>query len=146
MVQINIPPLRNRQEDIPLFVKHYLDEFSKKNHKSVASISEEALGMLCSYEWPGNVRELRNCIERMVVLSRNDILNAHDVPTAIKLKTGVLGGNHVPASSLDLTKNERHLILKALSECEGNRTRAAEKLGISRRTLHRKINEYKIAE
>lgn len=144
VVTVNIPPLRERHEDIPLFVKFFLDEFSKENGKNISSISEEALSALCAYNWPGNVRELKNCVERMVVLSRADTLGIENIPLNIRginlgSEKGRLNGGF---STLDLDRNEKMLIQKALDECDGNRTKAALKLGISRRTLHRKLNEY----
>ena len=143
VVTIHLPPLRERQEDIPLLVKHFIDEFSLENGKNIASISEDALEALCAYDWPGNIRELRNCIERMIVLSRDEVLQKSNVPFHIISKLKNPGGqvSFVP-SSLDLDKHEKMLIIKALEECDGNRTRAAEKLGISRRTLHRKLKIY----
>ncbi|OGV45556.1 MAG: transcriptional regulator [Lentisphaerae bacterium GWF2_44_16] len=144
VVNINIPPLRERHEDIPLFVKFFLDEFSKENGKNINSISEEALSALCSYNWPGNVRELKNCVERMVVLSRSNTLEIENIPLSIRgMKLGSEKGCQESGfSTLDLDRNEKMLIQKALDECAGNRTKAALKLGISRRTLHRKLNEY----
>ena len=143
VVNIHIPPLRERQEDIPILVKTFIDEFAEDNGKGQQSISEEALNALCNYKWPGNIRELRNCIERMVVLSRGPLLQLDNVPV------GIRGGNidalaAISSPTLDLDRNEKMLILKALEECNGNRTNAAEKLGISRRTLHRKLKEYSI--
>ncbi len=143
VVNIHIPPLRERQEDIPILVKTFIDEFSEDNGKGQQSISEEALNLLCNYKWPGNIRELRNCIERMVVLSRGPLLQLDNVPVSIRS-----GDSSAPAAmnstTLDLDRNEKMLILKALEECDGNRTNAANKLGISRRTLHRKLKEYSI--
>ena len=74
VVSVHLPPLRERQEDIPLFVKHFIDQFSKENNKEIQTISENAVAALCAYDWPGNIRELRNCIERMVVLARGNTL------------------------------------------------------------------------
>ncbi len=143
VVNIHIPPLRERQEDIPILVKTFIDEFAEDNSKGRQSISEEALDVLCNYKWPGNIRELRNCIERMVVLSRGPLLQLDNVPV------GIRGGDFsapaaITSPTLDLNRNEKMLILKALEECSDNRTNAAAKLGISRRTLHRKLKEYSI--
>lgn len=145
VVTINIPPLRERIEDIPLFVKYFLDKFSSENGKAISGISEDALGLLCAYDWPGNVRELKNCVERMVVLTRTPSIGIENVPLNIREKStpGISKQLYMP-STLDLDKNEKMLIIKALEDCSGNRTRAAEKLGISRRTLHRKLIEYGI--
>jgi len=146
VVTIKLPALRQRQEDIPLLVKHFLNEFSRENSSPAVSISEDALSVLCAYEWPGNIRELRNCIERMVVLSRETQLQLENVPVHIREKSSPgLRDKIFVHATLDLEKNEKLLIVRALDECKGNRTAAANKLGISRRTLHRKLNEYGIS-
>ena len=144
VVNIHIPPLRERQEDIPILIKTFIDEFAEENGKGSQTISEEALSSLCSYKWPGNIRELRNCIERMVVLSRGPVLRLENVPVGIRDGYSVSAASAMPSPTLDLDRNEKMLILKALEECGGNRTSAAVKLGISRRTLHRKLKEYSI--
>ncbi len=142
VVSINLPPLRDRQEDIPLLVKHFLDEFSRENGKDVMSISEDALALLCRYRWPGNIRELRNCVERMVVLSRTKVLDMHNIPVHVRESISPdLAKPVLPANSLNIGKAEKLLIQKALDECGGNITKAAGKLGISRRTLHRKLKD-----
>lgn len=144
VVAINLPPLRERQEDIPMLVKHFLDEFSRENNKGEMSISEEALDVLCRYAWPGNIRELRNCVERMVVLSRTRVLDFHNVPVHIREVISPEDARPpLPVNSLNIGKAEKMLVQKALDECGGNVTKAAAKLGISRRTLHRKLNELK---
>ncbi|MHB9138741.1 MAG: sigma-54-dependent transcriptional regulator [Victivallaceae bacterium] len=144
VVNIHIPPLRERQEDIPILIKTFIDEFAEENGKGSQTISEEALSALCSYKWPGNIRELRNCIERMVVLSRGPVLRLENVPVGIRAGQPEIAPATTTSATLDLDRNEKMLILKALEECGGNRTNAAEKLGISRRTLHRKLKEYSI--
>ncbi len=145
VVNIELPPLRDRHEDIPMLVKHFLNIFSKENGKTVESISETALAALTAYDWPGNIRELKNCVERMVVLARNPVLQLENVPINIREKSSPgISSKILSGSSCDLTKNEKTLIIKALEEAGGNRTKAAELLGISRRTLHRKLHEYQI--
>lgn len=144
VINIHLPPLRDRQEDIPLLMKHYVDLFAKENGKRVEGVADDAVDILCSYGWPGNIRELRNCVERMVVLSKEPILGATNIPHFIREKVSPALASLAPANSLNLEHNERRLIDQALSETSGNRTLAAERLGISRRTLHRKLNEYKI--
>ena len=142
VVSINLPPLRERREDIPLLVKHFLDYYNQENGKDIG-ITEAAMGSLCAYAWPGNIRELRNCVERMVVLCRGREIDIDNVP--IDIREGVTPGiskTVLAPPSCDLECNEKLLIERALNECGGNRTRAAEKLGISRRTLHRKLNTY----
>jgi len=145
VVSIHLPPLREREEDVPLFAKHFIDQFAKENNKDIQSISENAVAALCAYDWPGNIRELRNCIERMVVLARGNTLELENVPLNIREKsTPGLREKIFSADTLEIEKNEKMLIIKALEECRGNRTKAAEKLGISRRTLHRKLHSLNI--
>ena len=141
VIAIQMPPLRDRRTDIPLLVNHYLATFNEENEKQFEGLTPDALDLLSSYEWPGNVRELRNLIERMVVMARGPRLTVRDIPIQIRESTGQIvavrkGGEH------SLQEAERTMIQKALKTSNGNRTRAAELLGISRRTLHRKINEY----
>lgn len=144
VVSLEIPPLRERKEDIPLLVKHYLDVFNKENGKDIG-ITETAMASLCAYAWPGNIRELRNCVERMVVLCRGKMIDLENVP--VDIREGVSPGiakTVLSQPSCDLECNEKMLIERALNECGGNRTKAAEKLGISRRTLHRKLHTYNL--
>ena len=146
VVNIKLPPLRERLEDIPPIVNHYIDVFAKENGRGKMTISESAISALCSYSWPGNIRELKNCVERMVVLTRGALIDLDNVPVNIREKSDPgISRKILSPSSCDLERNEKMLILRALDECGGNRTKAAEKLGISRRTLHRKIAQYGIS-
>ena len=145
VVTIHLPPLRERTEDIPPLVNHYLAYFAKENGRPEMTISESAMSALCSYPWPGNIRELKNCVERMVVLTRSNTIDLDNVPINIREKlTPGISKTILSSSSCDLERNEKMLISRALEECGGNRTKAAEKLGISRRTLHRKLTLYGI--
>ena len=141
VVVIHLPALRERTGDIPLLAQHFLKGLAKENAKAVDGITPEAMEALTAYSWPGNVRELRNVLERMVVLSRGDKLTLRDVPAVIRdaVRQGV-----APRASGELTidEAEKQMIIRALKTHEGNRTLAAKELGISRRTLHRKLNEY----
>ena len=141
VVTVDLPPLRERREDIPLLVKAFLDEFSRENGKKVRELTPEALNMLLAYDWPGNVRELRNAIEQMVVLARNERLTVRDVPLAIRGGADLTKIN-VVRTGMTVEDAERQLIIQALKETNGNRTKAAQQIGISRRTLHRKLKEY----
>jgi len=146
VINIELPSLRERPEDIPLLIKYYLEHFAVENGKKISGLDDAALDILMSYDWPGNVRELRNCLERMVVLSRGDILQASGIPKQIRDKVcPAPEGGLTALDTLNIEKNERRLIVQALDDTEGNRTLAAEKLGISRRTLHRKLIEYGIS-
>lgn len=153
VVSVTLPPLRKRPEDIPLLCAHFLKEFSEKNKKPVEDITPDAMGILSAYPWPGNVRELRNVIERMVVLSRTPRLTVRDLPAPVRnaaqgapagAGSGGLrvetGRGTAPESMADA---ERVMIYAALKKNNGNRTLAAEQLGISRRTLQRKLKDYR---
>jgi two-component system, NtrC family, response regulator AtoC len=141
VVVVHLPPVRERAGDIPLLVQHFLKEVARENEKPVAAITPEAMDLLSSYAWPGNVREIRNVVERMVVLARGDKLTVRDIPAAIK---EAAHHHALPASVADLSlqEAEKQMIIGALKAHSGNRTQAATQLGISRRTLHRKLNEY----
>jgi DNA-binding NtrC family response regulator len=144
VVVIQLPALRERRSDIPLLLKHYLDVFNQENNRSIEGFSPDALDLLATYRWPGNVRELRNVVEQMVVLSRSQRIGVRDLPAHIR-ETGVSVGT-IQVTGGSLEEMEKQAIQQALKEAGGNRTRAAGKLGISRRTLHRKITEYGFTE
>ena len=145
VVKILIPPLRERTSDIPILVRGFLSRIAEENGKGDMTISEPAMAALCAAKWPGNIRELRNCVENMVVLCRTGEIGLENVPMNIRESSSPgITRNVLAAPSCDLEQNERVLIERALNECGGNRSRAAEKLGISRRTLHRKLNLYNI--
>lgn len=148
VVKITMPPLRERAEDIPLLAHTFLKEFAKENGKSVDEITPEAMQALQGYGWKGNVRELRAAIEHAVVLARGDKVTLRDLPPAIRqdhASPGVRSGAAV-RSGLTMQELEKQAIIQTLRECEGSRTDAAVKLGISRRTLHRKLKEYQIED
>ncbi len=149
VVRIVMPPLRERKDDIPLLVRAFLRQFSKANDKQVADLTPEAMNALLTYNWPGNVRELRTAIEHGVVMTMGPKITVRDLPPSLRqaaagtLPRGISAKAAFgeQASPLDLHETERKLILQALATTNGNVTAAAKKLGISRRTLHRKINE-----
>jgi two-component system, NtrC family, response regulator AtoC len=147
VVEIWLPPLRERLEDIPLLAQHFLHEFSEENNKPVNNFTADALELLMQYQWPGNVRELRTAMEHAVVLCRGDRVTARDLPAAVR--GGGAGGSGsgnssrlLARSDLTIKEAEKQLIIRALKECDGNRTVAARKIGMSRRTFHRKLHEY----
>lgn len=139
VVDLHLPPLRERKGEIPALTGAFIREFARENMKEVSGISPEALARLTAYSWPGNIRELRNCVERMVVLTGNKILEVQDVPEFAG--DGVPVAEKTPVDPLNLENSEKELIRKALAECGNNRAAAARKLGISRRTLYRKLEE-----
>ena len=143
VVAIHMPPLRDRPGDIPLLINYFLRQFCEENNKSLDGITPDALDALTTYSWRGNVRELRNVVERMVVMSRGDRLTLREIPAAIREQANCPGRIR-PGSEVTIEDAERSMIMKALKNHGGNRTRAAEQLGISRRTLHRKINEFEL--
>ena len=140
VVNLTLPPLRDREGDIVLLAQHYLKALATEHGKKVSGITPDAMDLLTAYPWPGNVRELRNVIERMVVLGSSEKLTVRDLPSTFRLAAGRAESAAHPGSAL--RDAERHLIEEALRKNKGSRTRAAKDLGISRRTLHRKINEF----
>lgn len=144
VVVIQLPPLRKRTGDVPLLLRHYLDVFNRENGRAVEGFSPDALDLLAAYDWPGNVRELRNIVEQTVVLARGQRIGVRDLPS--HLRENIQSGSAFSVQSGTLEEIEKQAILQTLNDEGGNRTRAAEKLGISRRTLHRKISEYGVGE
>ncbi|MBI3999989.1 MAG: sigma-54-dependent Fis family transcriptional regulator [Candidatus Omnitrophica bacterium] len=149
VILLEIPPLRERSTDIPLLVSRYLKYFAERNRKSIDQVAPEALNLLSQYEWPGNIRELKNMMERLVVLSNSNTITAEQLPEDIRrgkkmspVKTN--GGAVKETNTLQAMEDE--MIRKTLVEVSHNKSLAAKKLGISRRTLYRKMAEYKIDE
>ncbi len=144
VVEIWLPPLRERVEDIPLMAQTFLRQFAKENEKNVAGFTADALELLLRYRWPGNVRELRTAIERGVVLCRGDRITARDLPPALRqaAANGAPPAASPAQAGLTLKEAEKEMIVHALKETDGNRTTAAKNLGMSRRTLHRKLRAY----
>ncbi len=145
VVEIWLPPLRDRAEDIPLLAHAFLRQFAGEVGKTVSGITAEALELLLRYDWPGNVRELRTAMEHAVVMSRGDKLSARDLPAWVRKGPGA--GTTQPAlphANMTVKEAEKELIIRALADNDGNRTLAAKKLGMSRRTLYRKLTEYGI--
>ena len=146
VVPIHLPPLRERREDIPLLINVFVQEFAQQNKKRITGLSVDAQEALLRYEWPGNIRELRATLERAVVLCRGERIGLRDLPDRIQGKPDPderAGGatSHL-SIDLNLEKMEKSFIEHALRLTERNVTEAAKLLGISRRTLHRKINTY----
>ena len=138
VVTVRMPPLRDRAGDIPILVRHFINKIARREARAQASVSPEALEVLCRYYWPGNVRELENAIERAVAVAKGNVVLPSDLPAE------VYGGSTVAVASIlddrpTLGELERRYIALVLTECGGNKKRAAEKLGIDRRTLYRAI-------
>jgi len=149
VVSIVIPPLRDRKEDIPALLDHFIKKYAEENKRKLTGISAEARDLLMRYPYPGNVRELENIIERSVVLSKKNMITAADLPLHVQQPSGADRlSDHALKGSLNETLDtiERGLILEALKESGGVQTRAAEKLDISERVLRYKLRKYGIKE
>ena len=140
VIDIRMPALKDHREDIAPLVDRFIGDFSQRNGGSVTGIAPDALKALEEYQWPGNVRQLRNAIEKMCVLASGDTLTVEDVPREIANPPPAQG---TPREGETLADTEKDTILRILDECGGNKSRAAEKLGISRRNLHRKLREWR---
>jgi DNA-binding NtrC family response regulator len=149
VVPIKMPPLRDRITDVPLLAQAFLREFAEENNKNITDFTADALELLINYHWPGNVRELRTALEHAVVLCRGEKISARDLPASVR--TGAANASADPQRMLarnDLTvrEAEKQLIMRALKENNGNRTLAAKQIGMSRRTMHRKLHTYHLEE
>ncbi|PYK99092.1 MAG: transcriptional regulator, partial [Verrucomicrobia bacterium] len=145
VVEVWLPPLRERTGDIPLLAQSFLREFARENGKKVNDFTAEALEALVKYRWPGNVRELRTAIEHAVVLCRGERITLRDLPATLRGSGAQAAADANPLlaeNNLTVQEAEKQLIIRALKESNGNRTLAASKIGISRRTLHRKLHTY----
>lgn len=146
VVPIHLPPLRERVGDIPLLANFYLKQFAEEDGKAVKSFSTEAMDLMLRHRWPGNVRELNTAVQHAVVMARGEAIQPKDLPAAIRLPAAEITARETndkfSTGQLTVKEAEKQLVIHALQECDGNRTKAAEKLGMSRRTLHRKLHEY----
>ena len=146
VITIYLPPLRERREDLPVLINHYIDSFAEENELPPIDLTESAINVLRDYRWPGNIRELRNFCENTVVLKRGNELTEYDLDPKYQNQTETsLDDKSQPLSSsptLCKEENEKRLLRNALIKANGNRTHAAELMGISRRTLHRKLIQW----
>ena len=140
-VLIDIPPLRQRRGDIPLFLEHFVTEFARSEDRPVKGFTPAALRTLKSYSWPGNVRELRHCVKAMVVLAETELLDVADLP--FEMHGAAAGHDEISnLAGVNLNELEKTAIARTLEMVNGNRETAAKMLGIGERTLYRKIKEY----
>ena len=144
IVRIDLPALRERPEDLPLLTRHLLDEICRTNGFEPREIDPSLLTAFEKYNWPGNIRELKNTLESLVILTGKKTLAAEDLPAKFFTEPSVTADSlaEPDETELNLLKLSKHTVLKALESCRGNRTEAAKQLGVSRRTLHRKLNEF----
>ena len=142
VVNIEVPPLRERKEDIPLLVSAFIKEFARENNKNVEGIDPKARSVLYNYSWPGNIRELKNCIESATVMCKGNIIHVDDLPPSV---VGDSDNDYIKISlGSKLSDAEEEIIRSTLNANKGNKSKTAEILGIGRKTLHRKIVEYGI--
>jgi DNA-binding NtrC family response regulator len=141
VIDIEMPPLRERKEDIPILVQHFIHKFSKELKKAVSSVSEDALKILLNYFWPGNVRELENIIQRAITLSQHEVILPDDLPASIIQKTDEKLFEKAMEEKFTLDQLEKEYVKRVLIETGGNKSKAAERLGLDRKTLYRKLEE-----
>ena len=144
VVTLNMPPLRERKQDIPLLAQRFLTMFCEKNRKEIRGFTPQAMDRMLRYDWPGNVRELMNAVERGVVLSGSEYLDEEELPLLLRdasQEEETLSKEAIPAD-LPLEEVEKASILKTLEQTGGNKSEAARRLGITRRTLHKKLKKY----
>jgi DNA-binding NtrC family response regulator len=141
VVEIHLPPLRERPEDIPLLARFFIDEIARENQRPTRDIAPEALDLLLAYNWPGNVRELRNTLEGSIVLSRRERIEVSDLPEYLRQGASAQA---VIRHGMTMADIEREAIRRALEQTGGRRTEAAKILDVSVRTLQRKIKEYNL--
>lgn len=148
VVTLRIPPLRERQDDVPLLAQHFLAKYATKNHKRVKGFSPLAMDMLLKYAWPGNVRELENVIERAVILLPDEHVTEKELPATITESYAEKGDWVAPpqpvAANRPLEEIEREAILATLEASAGNKSETARRLGINRKTLHKKLKDFGI--
>ncbi|HET8577242.1 MAG TPA: sigma-54 dependent transcriptional regulator [Methylomirabilota bacterium] len=146
VIPIEVPPLRRRKEDLPLLVEHFIKLFSAENGKRPKTVSVEALAYFLSYDWPGNVRELRNMVERLVIMAPRDVITPEDLPPPVRPREAGAGEEAQREKPLKEAREafERAYILAELRAHDWNMTRTAEKLGIERSHLYRKLKAYSI--
>lgn len=147
VVTLDMPPLRERVEDIPLLAAHFLARFSEKNHKQIKGFTPSAMGVLLKHAWPGNVRELENVVERAVVLLVGEYVSERELPPSLA-GNAANAEEAAPAASLaglSLDEVEKRAILQTLESCGGNKSEAARRLGVTRKTLHTKLARYGLA-
>ena len=146
VVTIHLPALRDRQQDLVVLLKHYINQFSEENGVAPVRLSAAALDVLRAYRWPGNIRELRNFCENIVVLNRGGEVSEYDLDVKYQEPPAAASKEPLPAQlaspNLSKEEHEKRLLRNALVKASGNRTRAAELIGISRRTLHRKLTQW----
>jgi two-component system, NtrC family, response regulator HydG len=137
-IEITLPPLRSRKEDIPLLARYYLNQYSARYKKKVENVSKEGIAKLAGYDWPGNIRELQHAVERAVIMADTETLHAGD----FLLHSNTGAGNEPDFEQFSLEELERTAVEKALKRNAGNISKAAEDLGLTRASLYRRMEKY----
>ena len=145
VIPIQVPPLRDRRNDIPLLARNFLQKFADEQNKTVQQISSEAMRMLLNYDWPGNVRELENSIEHAIVIAKGKYVEVSELPPAVQQAKPRIP-KYPNGSDRSLVENEKNLLQEVLAECNWNKKETAAKLGISRSTLYEKLKKYNITK
>ncbi|UTC75857.1 sigma-54-dependent Fis family transcriptional regulator [Treponema sp. OMZ 792] len=140
VVHIHVPPLRERKEDIPLLAAAFIKDFAEENDKKIDSLEPRARTAIYNYEWPGNIRQLQNCIQSAVVMSSDNVIHFDDLPAALREKAEA-SSIRIPMG-VNMAEAEKQIILQTLANQNNNKSKTADILGIGRRTLHRKLDEY----
>ena len=140
VIHIEVPPLRDRKDDIPLLISSFLEEFNNENGKHIKSVDSRAKAAMFKYGWPGNIRELRNCMESAVVMCGGDEITLEDLPPTVR-ESGTADSISVPLG-VTLDEAEKIIIQENLAANRNNRSRTAEVLGIGRKTLQRRLSEW----
>jgi DNA-binding NtrC family response regulator len=140
---IRLPPLRDRKDDLPMLIQAFIKEFNARNGRSVAGLSDRAMQMIERYDWPGNVRELRNVMERATIVAKGAVIEVADLPALTAAAPAASSPSVGLAPGTTVDQAEQQLIEVTLQHTGGNKTRAAEMLGISLKTLHNKLNRMK---
>lgn len=147
VIEIRIPPLRERKEDIPMLVDHFVKRYAEEHKRAVKGCDSEAMAVLMKYAWPGNVRELRNVIERAIVLCQGAVITPAELVEKVKKDSGASSGQHEASSlKLSLSEYEKTLILNVLHVQKGNKEETARVLGVDLATLYRKLKKYGIED
>jgi two-component system response regulator HydG len=145
VVTLDLPPLRDRCDDIPLLTDHFIHKFGKQNHKKLKGLTPQAMNQLLKYDWPGNVRELINGLERATVLARSEYIEVKDLPLAVQK---IMVEEGLPPKEMwleqPLEEVEKAAVLQTLETCGGNKSETARRLGVTRKTLHKKLKKYGI--
>jgi transcriptional regulator with PAS, ATPase and Fis domain len=144
VVPISLPALRERQEDIPLLVQFFINEFNQKHQLSIEGITDDAAELLRAYPWPGNVRELRNVIERAVVLAKSEWIEEINLPPYVRNTSPAPDKLIFSVGATTVADAERELIIKTLERCGGNKAEAARQLGVDVKTIYNKLRSYNI--